>query len=715
MKPEEVAAMRPTPAPVLSPDHPRVEDAIRNIVNAHFGSTPTSTPPMSGGLGRTTSNADLRASQAGRAQARRSVTPETGIPETRDGFKSPGAAARKGLQEVADYPTGRFVDNRSHPIVDGNWTTTHLGEHKGHPSKTTVTSIIDRLPGWKSGKPSPGPVRTTYKITTRYGPTTDTGKRYKFKTKPILVSHIRPHHLVGREDLIMGDVHPTIRDTMMDHIRRHDTTLHPESPDVTELSSGRVLPTTMGGGSLSVGTVREHEFSKRGPMDEGFLKTAGHVALAGAMTLGGIGRVNSTDTGHSIHQDTGTTTEVNSDNPGGPSKTSNLVRSGSDIKKTKRTSEIPGVTTQKENLPSTRTRTTGERFSMTQGGKTDRSTSTRTSTQVGDQKPVVSSSSNQSFSISKSAPKIGGIGVSTNTDMKGGGDIGTEFKNLKQTEIAPTGKNISAITSPSFKLKRRGDSILKEEHKDLIREMHPIMFIHTDPTIPTYHVVAGETNRQTHDELAKDAIENHYNKKPSGNLSDQLLSLGPWTRIHTYPAPRVLGSLGQKSFEIEAASHETLRDTLGRIEPHIAGQKVNIEVRDPNNDDPAHAWNRNVNAEQLRDYIKHGHQARSLRSNSILKEVTTGTGRPIDIEQGERLGNLKDSLKRKLDIERSSGIEDNATYKDAPHAFRRQDSTRDKLIRIQQFMSAKGGNKNATKASNDNRTNRNAYRNYYKK
>jgi hypothetical protein len=91
-----------------------------------------------------------------------------------------------------------------------------------------------------------------------------------------------------------------------------------------------------------------------------------------------------------------------------------------------------------------------------------------------------------------------------------------------------------------------------------------------------------------------------------------------------------------------------------------------------------------------------------------LKEVTTGTGRPIDIEQGERLGNLKDSLKRKLEMERSSGIEDNATYKDAPHAFRRQDSTRDKLARIQQFMSAKGGNKKATKASNDNR-------NYYKK
>ena len=514
MKPEEVAAMRPTPAPVLSPDHPRVEDAIRNIVNAHFGSTPTSTPPMSGGLGRTTSNADLRASQAGRAQARRSVTPEPGIPETHDGFKSPGAAARKGLQEIADYPTGRFVDDRSHPIVDGNWTTTHLGEHKGHPSKTTVTSTIDRLPGWKSGKPSPGPVRTTYEITTRYGPTTNDGKRYKFKTKPILVSHIRPHHLVGSEDLIMGDVHPTIRDTMMDHIRRHDTTLHPESPDVTELSSGRVLPTTMGGGSLSVGTVREHEFSKRGPMDE-------------------------------------------------------------------------------------------------------------------------------------------------------------------------------------------GDSILKEEHDDLIKEISPVMWIHKDSIYG-----GGHEDGHDHNSLAQ-MILSDYGKRPEGNYSDQVLGLGGWTRLM---------KVGKNQFEIESASHDALRHSVRRIQPHIAGQKVRLEVRDPNNDDPAHVWSRsNVDAEQLGDYIKHGHQARSLRSNSILKEVTTGTGRPIDIEQGERLGNLKDSLKRKLEMQRSSGIEDNATYKDAPHAFRRQDSTRDKLARILQLMSAKGGDKNATKASNDNRTNRNDYRNYYKK
>jgi len=793
--------------------------------------------------------------------------------------------ARKGLQEIVDYPTGRFVEDRSHPMVDGNWTTTHLGEHKGHPSKTTVTSTTDRLPGEKSGKP--GPVRTTYSIAIRYGPTTDTGKRYKFKTKPILVSHIRPHHLVGSEDLIMGDVHPTIRDTMLDHIRRHDTTLHPESPDVTELSPGRVLSTTMGGGSLSVGTVRDHEFSKRGPMDEGFLKspgaaarkglheysqyntgefiedrshpisnniwttrhlgaheghpsqttvssttaraptrpngtlgslvttyminrrhgpttdkqsyafedprvivshyghspvggsqslkfkgvaddddvdpkirdsamsaienhnstlhpesqdvtplsagrllprergggsltvgtareyhslssmdegflkTAGHVALAGAMTLGGIGRINSTDNGHSIHHDTGTTTEVNSDNPFGPSKTTNLVRSGSDIKKTNRTSEIPGVTTKKENLPSTRTRTTGERFSMIQGGKTDRESSTNTSTQVGDQKPVVSSSSNRSFSIPKSAPKIGDIGVSTNVDMKGGGTVATKFKNLKQTEIAPTGKNISAIASPSFKLKRRGDSILKEEHDDLIKEISPVMWIHKDSIYG-----GGHEDGHDHNYLAQQILGD-YGKRPEGNYSDQVLGLGGWTRLM---------KVGKNQFEIESASHDALRHSVRRIQPHIAGQKVRLEVRDPNNADPAHVWSRsNVDDEQLGDYIKYGHQARSLRSNSILKEVTTGTGRPIDIEQGKRLGNLKDSLKRKLEMQRSSGIEDNATYKDAPHAFRRQDSTRDKLARILQLMSAKGGNKKATKASNDNRTNRNDYRNQHKK
>ena len=179
---------------------------------------------------------------------------------------------------------------------------------------------------------------------------------------------------------------------------------------------------------------------------------------------------------------------------------------------------------------------------------------------------------------------------------------------------------------------------LNEEHKDLIREMHPIMFIHTDRTFPTYHVVAGETNRQTHDELAKDAIENHYTKRPSGNLSDQLLSLGPWTRIHTYPAPRVLGSLGQKSFEIEAASHETLRDTLGRIEPHISGHKVHIAVGD---------WSRRVDAEQLRDYIKHGHQTHSLRVESWQEyDAKVGETNTSLFEPGNTKFNMKAFLKK---------------------------------------------------------------------
>ena len=185
---------------------------------------------------------------------------------------------------------------------------------------------------------------------------------------------------------------------------------------------------------------------------------------------------------------------------------------------------------------------------------------------------------------------------------------------------------------------------LNEEHKDLIREMHPIMFIHTDPTIPTYHVVAGETNRQTHDQLAKDAIEDHYTKKPSGNLSDQLLSLGPWTRIHTYPAPRVLGSLGQKSFEIESASHEALRDTLRRIEPHISGQKVHIAVRDFGS---GGEWSKRVDAEQLRDYIKHGHQARSLRVESWQEyDAKVGETNTSLFEPGNTKFNMKAFLKK---------------------------------------------------------------------
>ena len=48
-------------------------------------------------------------------------------------------------------------------------------------------------------------------------------------------------------------------------------------------------------------------------------------------------------------------------------------------------------------------------------------------------------------------------------------------------------------------------------------EMHPIMFIHTDPSFPVYYSALGDTNRKTHDQIAKDAIENHYTVKPSGN------------------------------------------------------------------------------------------------------------------------------------------------------------------------------------------------------
>ena len=144
-------------------------------------------------------------------------------------------------------------------------------------------------------------------------------------------------------------------------------------------------------------------------------------------------------------------------------------------------------------------------------------------------------------------------------------------------------------------------------------EMHPIMFIHTDPSFPVYYSAAGDTNRKTHDQIAKDALENHYNVKPSGNLSDQLLSLGGWTRLHTYPAAR--GSENpQKSFEIESASHEALSHTLKKIEPHISGHKVHIAVRDFRS---GGEWSKRVDAEQLRDYIKYGHKARSLRAESF--------------------------------------------------------------------------------------------------
>lgn len=185
---------------------------------------------------------------------------------------------------------------------------------------------------------------------------------------------------------------------------------------------------------------------------------------------------------------------------------------------------------------------------------------------------------------------------------------------------------------------------LNEEHKDLIAEMHPIMFIHTDSTFPIYHIAAGDTNRQTHDELAKGAIEDHHSGViPSGNLSDHLLSLGPWTRIHTYPAP-LASENPQKSFEIEAASHETLRHTLGRIEHHISGHKVHIAVRDFGS---GSEWSTRVDAEQLRHYIKHGPQARSLRVESWQEyDVKVGESNRSLFEPNNKNFNMKHFLKK---------------------------------------------------------------------
>jgi len=150
---------------------------------------------------------------------------------------------------------------------------------------------------------------------------------------------------------------------------------------------------------------------------------------------------------------------------------------------------------------------------------------------------------------------------------------------------------------------------LNEEHDDLIKEISPVMWIHKDSIYE-----GGHEDGHDHNYLAQ-MILGDYGKRPEGNYSDQVLGLGGWTRLM---------KVGKTQFEIESASHEALRDTLGRIEPHLAGQKVHIEVRNPNNADPAHVWSRsNVDAEQLRHYIKHGHQARSLRVES-WQEYHTG-------------------------------------------------------------------------------------------
>ena len=184
-------------------------------------------------------------------------------------------------------------------------------------------------------------------------------------------------------------------------------------------------------------------------------------------------------------------------------------------------------------------------------------------------------------------------------------------------------------------------------------EMHPIMFIHTDPSFPVYYSAAGDTNRKTHDEIAKDAIENHYTVKPSGNLSDQLLSLGGWTRIHTYPAA-VASENPKKSFEIESASHEALQHTLKKIEPHISGHKVHIAVRDFGS---GGEWSKRVDAEQLRDYIKYGHQARSLRVESWQEyDAKVGETNTSLFEPGNTKFDMKAFLKK---LRKKYGVKEN--------------------------------------------------------
>jgi hypothetical protein len=201
------------------------------------------------------------------------------------------------------------------------------------------------------------------------------------------------------------------------------------------------------------------------------------------------------------------------------------------------------------------------------------------------------------------------------------GDIDTETRQPSQTSRIQTigtrqptdaeryaADRIIRKTIPKYKMEAESFTFsklrtqLNEEHDDLIKEISPVMWIHKDSIYG-----GGHEDGHDHNYLAQ-MILGDYGKRPEGNYSDQVLGLGGWTRLM---------KVGKTQFEIESASHKALRDTLRRIEPHLAGQKVRLEVRDPNNADPAHVWSRsNVNAEQLRHYIKHGHQARSLRVES---------------------------------------------------------------------------------------------------
>lgn len=173
---------------------------------------------------------------------------------------------------------------------------------------------------------------------------------------------------------------------------------------------------------------------------------------------------------------------------------------------------------------------------------------------------------------------------------------------------------------------------LNEEHDDLIKEIDPVMWIHKDSIYG-----GGYEDGHDHNYLAQQILGD-YDKRPEGNYSDQVLGLGGWTRLM---------KVGTQ-FEIESASHDALRDTLRRIEPHIAGQKVHLEVRDPNNTDPAHVWSRStVDAEQLRHYIKYGHQARSLRVESWQEyDAKVGETNTSLFEPGNSKFNMKAFLKK---------------------------------------------------------------------
>ena len=180
---------------------------------------------------------------------------------------------------------------------------------------------------------------------------------------------------------------------------------------------------------------------------------------------------------------------------------------------------------------------------------------------------------------------------------------------------------------------------LNEEHKDLIKEISPVMWIHKDSIYG-----GGHEDGHDHNSLAQ-MILGDYGKRPEGNYSDQVLGLGGWTRLM---------KVGKTQFEIESASHDALRDTLRRIEPHLAGHKVHLEVRDFGS---GGEWSKRVDAEQLRDYIKYGHQARSLRVESWQEyDAKVGETNTSLFEPGNTKFDMKAFLKK---LRKKYGVKEN--------------------------------------------------------